>query len=347
MLLPRLAAGETVCGQRLWLYGAGNLGRLAAEFLEFIQKTPIVIFDSSTMVRAPRGRNPPVEVAVAVITSPYVPIERELSANGYRDVVPFYDFAYAFRNKHPLGENGWTAGPLTADDQARVGAVWTRWDDDVSRAHHLQFIAWRVLREEWTFDNAPVSNEDRYFIPEVVSVLHDHEVFLDGGAYHGDVSVRFLEIVGGADRIVMVEPDGSARARIPQTGPDIKAIDYALADYNGVGYFRHGFGYASRLGNASNGSPKDVVRMEILDVAPTFVKLHLEGGELAALRGAKRKLQTHRPIVAATVYHSDDGIWRTADWLMNTLEDYRFYFRNHCWCGAGAVLYAIPNERGK
>ena len=63
-----------------------------------------------------------------------------------------------------------------------------------------------------------------------------------------------------------------------------------------------------------------------------------------ALKGAQQTLLDCRPIVAATVYHNDDGIWRTADWLMKTLADYRFLFRNHSWCGTGAVIYAIPRE---
>jgi len=49
--------------------------------------------------------------------------------------------------------------------------------------------------------------------------------------------------------------------------------------------------------------------------------------------------------VLATVYHNEDGIWKTAHWLMDTLPDYRFLFRAHSWCGTGAVIYAIPEER--
>ena len=63
------------------------------------------------------------------------------------------------------------------------------------------------------------------------------------------------------------------------------------------------------------------------------------------MRGARQTLIDCRPIVATTVYHNDDGIWRTALWLMETLSDYRFLFRLHSWCGTGAVIYAIPDER--
>ena len=75
------------------------------------------------------------------------------------------------------------------------------------------------------------------------------------------------------------------------------------------------------------------------------MKLHLEGAELAALQGARKTLLANRPIVAATVYHNADGIWKTPLWLMETLPDYRFLFRAHSWCGTGAVVYAIPKAR--
>ncbi|HLJ51974.1 MAG TPA: hypothetical protein VKT24_01240, partial [Rhizomicrobium sp.] len=105
-------------------------------------------------------------VAVSVVTSPYAAIEHSLAARGCTDVVPFYDLAESLRGQHPLA-NGWFADPLTAADRRQIASVYASWDDDVSRAHHLQFMAWRRLREEWTFEDAPISTE-RYFIPEVV-----------------------------------------------------------------------------------------------------------------------------------------------------------------------------------
>jgi hypothetical protein len=89
------------------------------------------------------------------------------------------------------------------------------------------------------------------------------------------------------------------------------------------------------------------VRIETLDALgpASFLKLHLEGAELEALKGARELLRRDRPIVAATVYHNADGIWRTPLWLMETLRDYRFLLRIDSWCGTSAVVYAIPNER--
>jgi hypothetical protein len=80
-------------------------------------------------------------------------------------------------------------------------------------------------------------------------------------------------------------------------------------------------------------------------LAPGFIKLHLEGGELDALRGGLATISKSRPVIALTVYHDADGLWRTASWMRENLTDYVLLMRTHSWCGTGAVIYAIPGER--
>jgi FkbM family methyltransferase len=323
----------------LYLYGAGNLGRLAREFLTTVGQEAAGIFERGDPVPETNAR-----IAVSVITSPYVAIEHSLAARGCGDVVPFYDVAEGLRGRHPLA-NGWFADPLDATDQREIEGVHAGWDDDVSRAHHLQFIAWRRLREEWMFENAPVSTE-RYFIPEITACLHDRETFLDGGAHHGAVSLVFAAKIASL-RVIAVEPDAANRALLRETLhelPGSVVLDCALAAEDGTAAFSEGYGFASKL-SAFGQAQVSARSIDSLDIEPTFIKLHLEGGELDALRGARDTLHAHRPIVTATVYHNADGLWRTAAWLMRELDDYRFLFRNHCWCAAGAVVYAIPKER--
>ncbi len=349
------------------LYGAGNLGRLARDFLKFVGCDAAIVIDRNArkMANDPdwadvRLLQPDevadstknaVRVAVSVATSPYVPLERSLLDLGFRHIVPFYDLAENFRHLHPLS-NGWFAPPLTTQDRDNTAKVLARWDDDISRAHHLQFLAWRRMREEWSFAAAPVTGGNRFFILEVASVLHGQEALLDAGAHHGSATKAFIQHTSGAFRqIVAIEPDASSRAKLGENlrtwlpdDPRVLVLDCALTGCEGEALFHDGLGYASQL--SDTGRTQVALRtLDALGVAPTFVKLHLEGGELAALRGAKQTLLAHRPIVAATVYHNADGIWRTPLWLMETLPGYRFLFRLDSWCGTGAVVYAVPNER--
>jgi len=350
----------------LALYGAGNLGRLARDYLKLVGRDFTLAVDRAAgRVAAdpawagvrmmlpeavPDDVKRTVRLAVSVVTTPYVPLEKALLADGFDDVVPFYDLAEHFRHLHPLS-NGWFAAPLTTTDRGNTAAVLAGWADDVSRAHHLQFLAWRRLREEWTFAGAPVANDNRFFIQEVRSVLRDDEVFVDGGAHHGEVSEAFAAVVGGFRQIVAIEPDPASRARLVRKlnarfGDRAQAVVYdcALSDTEGEGRFHDGLDYASQL-SATGGICVMRRRLDGLGLKPTVIKLHLEGEELPALKGAREVLLRQRPIVLATVYHNADGIWRTAQWLMETMPDYRMLFRTHSWCGTGAVIYAIPNER--
>ena len=351
----------------LALYGAGNMGRLACEVLGNVGRHFEMVIDLNARKLAPpptwcsvpllhpdevphraKGK---LRLAISLVSSPYVAIEQSLLAQGFRDVVPFYDLAESFRPTHPLG-NGWFSPPLTPEDLDHTTRILDSWHDHISRAHHLQFLAWRRLREEWIFEPAPLYHDTRFFIPEVTDVLTDNEFFVDGGAHHGHVTQEFVRQTNGAfDRILAIEPDPSnlahLRSNLQSWMPDdgrIYCSDNALADIEADLPFRAGLGYASQLSETGT-TRVSTCPLDRMGLSPTFLKLHLESGELAALKGARKTLLLSRPIVAATVYHNSDGIWRSPLWLMDALRDYRFLFRLHSWCGTGAVIYAIPNER--
>ena len=148
-------------------------------------------------------------------------------------------------------------------------------------------------------------------------------------------------------QIVAIEPDTASRAQLTQKAARHSSTEIrseALSDRNGPVTFHEGLGYASQI--SPTGQLKIAARtLDSLSLTPTFIKFHLEGGELAALKGTRETMLASRPMIAATVYHNDDGIWHTPRWLMETLPDYRFLFRTHAWCGNGAVIYAIPRER--
>jgi FkbM family methyltransferase len=349
------------------LYGAGDLGRLAREFLTSVGHDFVMAIDRNAEALAaqpawsgvrllhPDAVSEParheVRLAISVVAAPYVPLERALTEHGFADIVPFYDLAESFRDRHPLS-NGWFAPRLTEQERVKTDTVLARWDDDLSRAHHLQFLAWRRLREEWTFDAAPVRGDNRFFIPEVAAILRDDEILLDAGAHHGTVINAFISQTNRAFRqIIAVEPDPENCLRLQENlrawrlaGAHVTILTCALSDEDGEALFHPRLDYASQL-SPTGTTFVETCRLDTLDLAPTIVKLHLEGAELAALRGGRRTLLANRPIVAATIYHNTDGIWETPLWLMDTLPDYRFLLRVHSWCGTGAVIYAIPKER--
>jgi len=361
------AFGPVQTERPLALYGAGNLGRMAREFLTYLDLDFAAVIDRNAEAlksdpawagvelfhpdHVPEHIRSHFLTAVSVVTSPYTGVETALRDAGYQHVVPFYDLAESFHDRHPLS-NGWFAAPLNEAETQEVSDVLTRWDDDISRAHHLQFLAWRRVREEWIFDQAGVPVHNRFFIDAFKSLFRNDEIFLDVGAHYGPVTETFLATVHGQFRqIIAIEPDDENRARLVEESrrflpddPRLTILDNVLGDDVKPAMFHQGLGYASQISERGN-KPVILTPIDQLGIKPTLIKLHMEGTELPALLGAEQTIRECRPLLAVTVYHNADGISKTADWLMTHFPDYRFLFRLHSWCGTGAVIYCIPPER--
>lgn len=77
----------------------------------------------------------------------------------------------------------------------------------------------------------------------------------------------------------------------------------------------------------------------------TFVKMDIEGAELAALRGASGILQTQRPALAICIYHSPEDMIRIPQYIHSLLPDYFLFVRHYSKSLFGeAVCYALPPE---
>lgn len=352
----------------LVLYGAGSLGRMAREYLDRVGIPVRLVVDMNAWqlrhdaywagipLLHPDEITSELQdgtlLALCIVTAPYVPMAKELAASGWQDIVPFYDIAEYYRDRHPLS-NGWFAGPFSKQDERTIASALQCWSDSASRAHHLQFIAWRRLRQEWNFRNAGIDISNRFFIPEIQIALGRNERFLDAGSHVGQVIVTFLEHTENQfEHIWAIEPDAGNRAKLQSRlsnkeeirHQEIEILPWAITETEEERPFFGDLGYASQCSELG----RERVRcraIDTLNLAPTFIKLHLEGMELPALRGAINTLLQYRPLLTATVYHNEDGLWRTPLWLRNNLPDYRLLFRMHSWCGTGATIYALPEER--
>lgn len=372
-LLKQLVGTESTCEPRevdkpLVLYGAGDLGRMAKNYFDFIGIPIKFIVDANAAQRSselvwsginivdpndvdPNDRSKFL-LAVCIVKTQFTILLEELTSQGWNDVVPFYDIAEAYRDRHPLG-NGWFSGQLDPIDTSNIEQVLATWSDNTSRAHHLQFIAWHKLREDWLFDNAEITVDDRYFTPHILSILSSDEVFIDLGSHRGETIHRFIGLTNSRfKKIFAIEPDtenlAHLRARLESLGPKIQnkinVIRSAVAEQVGREIFFTGLGYASQLCELGQ-QTIDVLTIDQMQISPSFVKLHLEGGELAALKGSLHTLTKNRPIIVATIYHNRQGLWESAKWMMKNLVNYVFMLRLHSWCGTGAVMYAVPRER--
>jgi len=147
--------------------------------------------------------------------------------------------------------------------------------------------------------------------------------------------------------VYAIEPDNASfkilEKKLGNT-EKIKTIKFALSNKNSKEKFYDGFDFASKIDKKGKNLIK-TAKLDSLNIEATFIKMHLEGGELNALKGATKTIKRQRPIVAVTLYHNQDGVWKIPLFLINNTKNYRYYMRMHSWAGTGAVFYAIPEEK--
>jgi FkbM family methyltransferase len=356
----QVASPSKVVTDEVVLYGAGMLGELALHHLRRLR-----IHVTGFMDRFP-GKRPEVSgiplygidhpaigtrklILVSTVSAPFSVVSEDLKVRGWERVMPFYDFLQGV-SAQPILNNGWFSGSLSEEDMRGCETVLRALEEPHSRAAYLQMIAWRVLRRDDIYTDAPVEALNRYFIQPVLERLTGNESYLDVGAYDGRVLHQLLEHTGQRlGSAVLVEPEPAnltlLRERIGLLPEGLQAririVDSALAEFPQKARFAHGFGMASKLSQQGQGTVR-VMTVDEAGISPTFVKIHTEGSELAVLRGAAGTFGRCRPVIAVTVYHARDGLWEIQNHLIQALRGYRFYFRLHAWCANGAVFYAVP-----
>jgi hypothetical protein len=74
----------------------------------------------------------------------------------------------------------------------------------------------------------------------------------------------------------------------------------------------------------------------------TFIALDIEGGELAAIQGAKGIIAEQKPKLAISVYHRPEDIWEIPLLVKEYNPGYKFYLRHyHLLDMLETVMYAL------
>jgi FkbM family methyltransferase len=224
------------------------------------------------------------------------------------------------------------------------------WADDRSRREYVGQLRYRMLLDHDAISSQRVENE---YFPEDLLTLSKEEVFADLGAFDGD-TVRSLLGHGDFGWIYAFEPDPSNFALLsryhetlpPEVAARVTLMPMAAGRTNGKLRFQD-TGTVEAAVSEGGGLEVDCAALDQLHLphTPTFIKMDIEGSEIAALDGAAETIRRHAPIVVASVYHRQDDLWRIPLLLRSLSDRYRFFLRAHDLEGWDLVCYAIPDSR--
>jgi FkbM family methyltransferase len=180
---------------------------------------------------------------------------------------------------------------------------------------------------------------------------------IDAGGCWGDTALYFANRIGEAGRVFTFEfvPKNlevmqANLALNPALAGRIEIVNHAVWSKSGetLTYNENGPGTnVARL----TGTEASVLTLTIDDLTKQrdvpkvgFIKMDVEGAEMAALRGAEATLRRDRPKLAICVYHSLSDFLDVPDYLASLGLGYRFYLRHFTIHAEETVLYAIADR---
>lgn len=189
-------------------------------------------------------------------------------------------------------------------------------------------------------------NVDQYFDLEYLEG-QDGEQFVDCGALDGETSLNLLERFGShISKIWMFEPDKKNAGKVIENFKD-REVDYQIIE-KGVWSSSTTLRFSS-LGNGGaciDENGEDSIETVTIDealggIAPTFIKMDVEGAELEALKGAEKSIRNYHPKLAISIYHKPEDIEEISKLLLEYYPDYKFYLRHYSLMNSETILYAL------
>ena len=178
--------------------------------------------------------------------------------------------------------------------------------------------------------------------------VREGDIVIDGGACWGDTALYFADRAGTTGKVFAFEflPENLALLREnvalnPALAPRIEVIERAIWNVSGeqVPYASNGPATALGSGDAAAEtlSIDELVRERALPRVD-FIKLDVEGAELAALRGAEETIRRFHPRLAVSLYHRNEDFAEIPRYL--AARGYRLHLDHFTIHEEETVLFA-------
>ncbi|MBM4412010.1 MAG: FkbM family methyltransferase [Chloroflexi bacterium] len=165
------------------------------------------------------------------------------------------------------------------------------------------------------------------------------DVVIDGGAFLGETALYFAERVGLHGKVYAfefmpsnVELIHQNLAMNPQYHTRIEIVERPLWSDSTTQLTADDRGPGSSLRSVNDASEHTFMTISIDDFVRNqsvpqvdFIKLDIEGAELATIEGARTVIMTFKPQLAICIYHKNSDFWQIPQLLHEMVPEYEFY----------------------
>lgn len=162
-----------------------------------------------------------------------------------------------------------------------------------------------------------------------------NEVFVDVGAYTGDTLTEYIKVFGkNCYKKIFCYEIVPANIEYIKKNIDILNLKNIVIKQKGASdknskLFLEDDGCSS-IKKLTDSGTIEIETVKIDDDIRgkvSFIKMDIEGGELSAIKGLKKKIQKYKPKLAISVYHNNDHLWQIPKIIYEMNPNYKFYLR--------------------
>lgn len=279
------------------------------------------------------------QTLIIICARAYKEIYEQLSGQGYPHLDRIFMNKFAIRKYLKLIDKNTLLN--------NVKNVLNICEDEQSKKIFCQIILEWVNNESGNLSD--ICTYDQYFCEDILH-LNNSEVFVDCGAYNGDTLREFFKVKGYLfNKIILFE---LSRKNFEALEKYIGLLDAKVKDkvelYNKGVSDRTAEIWYEELDEGSSekniGNERGFLTTidEICrDEKVSYIKMDIEGSELAALKGACQCILENKPKLAVCLYHKPQDMWEIPLMLKEILPEYKIYIRHHTDLLNETVCYAV------
>ena len=323
---------DFLSGKTLVAYGAGRLGEMVAKICTqhgisisfFVDKNcyeiksildiPVCSLEYLTKIDTDN-----TVVLISAFKFPFYHIKSIINQFTDADIFTVYDLLYLIEEAY--FSNGWFSGSISIEDKVNLYKVFENLDDIRSKETYLDFINWRVSRNEFdNIESSIISENEKYNNEITQSCLSKLGSIVDVGSFDLSFSLKSLDLYPSISKSYAFEPDKSSYAYCLKKLEEnhthigkIKLEPLAISEVTGMVCFAHQHGLASRLVHKES---NQLEKVDVTNLTEYFnknkiddtliaIKIHNEGDELQTLKGARSLIEQHRPLLMVNCSHRD------------------------------------------